>query len=75
MILIENTEQYRLDSEEEVTEFIEKAKAIAAEKGYTIKSYSSTKKQRKRKGEVIAEGYLVKITKSYESFWDEVVEC
>ena len=71
-MLIETTESYRLESEWEVKEFIEKVKAEASEKGYVIKSYTSTLKQKKQKGEVIDEGYLLRVTKVYSSFWDAI---
>lgn len=71
MKLISVVEQYRLDSEEEVKEFIDSVKATADEKGYSIKSYSSTLKEKKKKGVVVADGYLVKIAKEYDVFWDE----
>lgn len=68
--LISAVEQYRLDTEEEATRFIEECKEAANEGGYTLKSYGTTFKEKKAKGEVIDEGYLVKITKDYDSFWD-----
>ena len=36
---------------------------------YIVDSYSSVRKEKKKKGEIIAEGYQVKITKKYSDFW------
>lgn len=69
-MLIETVESYRKESEYDVKSFIEEQKADAEAKGYTIKSYSSTFKQKKQKGEVIDEGYLVKIVKVHANFWE-----
>ena len=38
-------------------------------KGYELKSYSSNKKVKKAKGEVVDEAYLVKVEKAYSNFW------
>ena len=45
--LISVVEQYRLDTEEEATRFIEECKEKANEGGYTLKSYSTTFKEKK----------------------------
>ena len=69
--LISVVEQYRLDTEEEATRFIEECKEDAETHGYTLKSYSSTKKEKKTKGEIIDEAVLVKLAKDYDTFWDQ----
>ena len=69
--LISVVEQYRLDTEEEATHFIEECKEDAEKHGYTLKSYSSTKKEKKAKGEIIDEAVLVKLAKDYDTFWDQ----
>ena len=63
-------ETYRIDTEAEVQTFIEHAKNEANRSGYILESYSSQLKEKKAKGDVIDAGYLVKLTKTYESFWD-----
>lgn len=68
--LISVVEQYRVDTEEEAARFIEECKEDAATHGYTLKSYTSTKKEKKAKGEIIDEAVLIKIAKDYDSFWD-----
>ena len=65
-MLLSNTEIYRVDTEEEAKALIEEIKEEADD--YIVDSYSSTRKQKKKKGEIIA-GYQVKITKKYSDFW------
>ena len=66
-ILLNNTETYRVDTEEEAKALIEEMKENASD--YIVDSYSSVRKKKKKKGEIIAEGYQVKITKKYSDFW------
>jgi len=63
-------ETYRIDTETEVQTFIEQAKKNANSGGYILESYSSQLKEKKAKGDVIDAGYLVKLTKTYDAFWD-----
>lgn len=65
-ILLKNTEFYRVDTEEEAKALIEKIKEEA--NNYIVDSYSSTRRQKKKSGEVFV-GYEVKITKKYSNFW------
>ena len=66
-ILRNNTETYRVNTEEEAKALIEEMKENASD--YIVDSYSSVRKEKKKKGEIIAEGYQVKITKKYSDFW------
>lgn len=68
-VLINRVETYRVDSEEDVKNFIEEVKADPDGDGYVLKTYSSDHKEKKQKGEVIDEGYMVKLTKVYNEFW------
>lgn len=70
MILLKVTEEYRAESEQEVKEMSERFRTEAREKGYTLNSLAYTKKEKKQKGEVIDEGYLVKVCKVYGGMWD-----
>ena len=63
-------EVYRIDTEEEVKNFIEEAKTNAFEEGYIIKSCAYTLKEKKLKGEVVDSAYQVKIVKDFSDFWD-----
>ena len=70
MKLLKVTEEYRAESEQEVREMNEQFKAEAKTKGYVLSAFSYTKKEKKSKGEIIDEGYLVKVAKVYGGFWD-----
>jgi len=63
-------EVYRVDTAEEVRAFNEELKADAVENGYVLKSYSYTLKEKKLKGEVVDQAYVVKVVKEYAGFWD-----
>lgn len=67
---IQITEIYRIDTENEVQNFIEEQKASAEEQGYIFKSCSYTLKEKKSKGDIIDSAYQVKITKDFNSFWE-----
>ena len=69
--LIKEVKSYRLDTEEQVTEFLESEKEKALEEGYDIVSYRSVKKEKKANGEVIDSAFAVDITYVYDSFWEE----
>jgi hypothetical protein len=60
--LLETTENYRVDSEEEAKQLIEEAK-----KGdyYTLKKYTTQYKEKKIKGEVADSWYRVTLVKSF----------
>lgn len=63
--LIETTEVYRVDSEDEAKTVIEDAKRSS-----TVAKYSCTYKTRKQKNEIVDSWYHVTITKT----WDEEKE-
>ena len=56
------TEEWIVDTEEEVTELIEKAKN---DTGSELIKYSFDKKEKKSKGEVIDTWFVLKLTKKY----------
>ena len=64
------TEVYRIDTEEEVQNFIEELKAAAVEEGYVLKSCSYTLKEKKSKGEILDQAYSVKVVKEFSTFWE-----
>jgi hypothetical protein len=70
MEILKVTEEYRVNLEEEVKQLNEKMKSEATEKGYILNAFSYTKKEKKSKGEIIDEGYLVKAVKVYGGFWE-----
>lgn len=63
-------ESYRFENENDVKGFIEEEKTKAFEEGYTLKSYQSTYKEKKAKGEVVDAGYQVVVEKTFSGFWD-----
>lgn len=60
---------YRVDTLEEVEQLHEDMKAEALEKGYELKGFTWTKKEKKKKGAILDEGFLVKVTKHYSDFF------
>lgn len=60
--LIETTEVYRVDTEDEVTKLIEDAK-----KKSTVSKCNYTHKEKKLKGEVVDEWFKVSITKKWDN--------
>lgn len=58
--LIETTEVYRVDTEDECRAIVEEAKKTSL-----VSKYSATKKERKQKGEVVDEWYKLSITKKW----------
>ena len=67
--LISTTETYRVDSEGEAQQLINEAKE---ESMYELKKYTSVRKTRKSKGEVIDEWFQVTLTKVFD---DEKEPC
>lgn len=45
-------------------------KKESIEKGYILNSFAYTKKEKKAKGEIIDDCYLVKVVKVYGGVWD-----
>ena len=70
MIKLKVVEEYRAETEAEVKEMNEYFKDKAREEGYVLSAFSYAKKEKKAKGEVVDEGYLVKVAKVYGGFWD-----
>lgn len=70
MRLLKVTEEYRAEGEQEVKEMNEQFKTEAKSEGYILNAFSYTKKEKKSKGEIIDDGYLVKVAKVYGGFWD-----
>lgn len=70
MRLLKVTEEYRAESEQEVKEMNENFKNEAHQKGFILNSFSYNKKEKKKKGEIIDECYLIKVTKIYGGIWD-----
>lgn len=71
--LIKTTEQYRIDTETEVSNLIEEAKTS---KEYELKQYNSKKKESIKKGEVEDTYYIVTLYKTFneEKFPNSEIE-
>lgn len=69
--LVNTTEVYRVESEEEATSLIEEAKQ---DNSYILSKYSSTKKEKKSKGEVIDEWYHVVLVKVFNDEKEPISE-
>lgn len=69
--LLQTVEKIRVDTESEAVQLIEEMKAKAVTEGYEIRKSSYTKKQKKSKGEIVADWVNVEITKKFN---DEVPE-
>lgn len=70
MRMLKVTAEYRAESEEEAKQMNEDFKSEVKEKGYVLNSFAYTKKEKKSKGDIIDDGYLVKVVKVYGGFWD-----
>ena len=70
MRLLKKIEEYRVDSEIEAKEAMEKFRNEAAEKGYSVGSCGYTYKEKKAKGEIIDSAFLVKVVKVYGGIWE-----
>lgn len=64
--LIKETKTWRVENEEDAIELINEWKENAIEKQYTVKKSGYVIKQKKSKGQVIDEYFLVNVEVSYE---------
>ncbi len=71
MRLIKETKEFRAETEAEAKAIVEKFQAEGLEKGFSIIKWSADYKTKKAKGEIIDEGYLLKITFNISDFWEE----
>lgn len=67
--LVSATEVYRVDTEEGAAALIDEAKA---ETKYTLAKYSSVKKEKKSKGEIVDEWYQVTLVKKFNDEKDPI---
>ena len=56
--ILKNTTEYRIDTIEEVEEFHQQLQDQSAEGGYTLNSFSWTKKEVTKQGEIIDEYFV-----------------
>lgn len=67
--LVSATEVYRVDNEESAATLIDEAKA---ETKYILAKYSSVKKEKKAKGEIVDEWYQVTLVKKFNDEKDPI---
>ena len=70
--LLETIEKYRVDSESGVSLLIDEAKN---DNRYALAKYTSTHKERKQKGEIIDEYYVVTLVKKFDNEKEPVGEA
>ena len=71
MRLIERTEKFVVDSEEEAIKLIQTSKEDAEKNGYVLGASGYTYKTKKAKGEIIGEAWVVSIKKVLGGVWDD----
>lgn len=63
--IMKQTDEIRVDTEEEAKALIEKFKEKGREEGYEVVKYTSTLKEKKSKGEIIDSFFIVSIVKRW----------
>lgn len=71
MKLLKVTTEQRAYTEEQAKDIINKIRADAQANGYTIGAAGYTYKEKKKKGEVVAQAWIVKTVAIYDTIWDE----
>ena len=64
--IMKQTDEIRVETEEEAKALIESFKEKAAQEGYEIIKYTSTLKEKKSKGEIVDSYVIVSIVKRWE---------
>lgn len=70
MRLLKQTDEYRAESEIEAKEMMEKFRNEAKDTGYSVGACGYTYKNKKSKGEIIDEAWIVKVVKTYGTIWE-----
>lgn len=65
MMLLQEVKRYRVETEEEAIQTIQKFKDEAGRGGYELKKSSYTQKTKKSKGEIVDLFYWVDVTLAY----------
>ena len=65
------TEEFKAYTEEEAIQALNDLRANQTKEGYTLGANGYKYKTKKAKGEIIAEAWIVSITKVYDEVWDE----
>lgn len=73
MNILEETYKISADSEQQAQQIIDDYKANQRSGGYILKKGSFERKEKKSKGEVIAERYLITVVLTKGELWEDVV--
>lgn len=65
MEIMKQTDEIRVDTEKEAQALIDSFKEKAKTEGYELVSYTSTHKEKKSKGEITDDFYIVKVVKKW----------
>ena len=71
MKLLKVTYEHRAYTEDEAKDAILKFRNEAKDNGYLVGAAGYTYKYKKKKGEVVAEAWVVKCVAVYDEVWDE----
>ena len=71
-MLLETTSKYRAESEVQAKDMIESYRAQAEKEGYIIKKAGYEYKNKKAKGEIEAEAWVVSITQIFAGLWEDL---
>lgn len=72
-MLLESVTKYRTESEEEAKNLIERFRAEAAQKHYTIKKIGYEYRVKKASGEIAAEAWIVTVTQIFNDLWEGLI--
>lgn len=73
MNILEETYKISADSEQQAQQIIDDYKANQRSGGYILKKGSFERKEKKSKGEIIAERYLITVVLTKGELWEDVV--
>lgn len=71
MKLLKVTYEHRAYTEDEAKDAILKFRNEAKDNGYLVSAAGYTYKSKKKKGEIVAEAWVVKCVAVYDEVWDE----
>ena len=72
MTILKDTIEYKVDTEAQAIALIDQARTQAAAEGQTIAKANYTYKAKKAKGEIIAEAWVVTITRVHATIWEDL---
>lgn len=72
MYMLERTNKYCVDTEDQAKELIEDLRRKANTGEYSIKKAGFERKDKKAKGEIIATCYVVSVTEHLGTLWEDL---